>query len=173
MFTLVTWLLLSSSPLGAAAFARGDYAVAEKFFLAAWQLHPDANTASNLGAVSRRLHKLADAERWFDTVFALRLKQLGASHADTVIALNNRGVARLALGHPHQARADLEAALARVRAHTADHAAILANLGDVALQQARLGEASRLCLQAFQIDPGRSRACREGVGRVAISAVEH
>jgi Flp pilus assembly protein TadD len=172
MLSLALWILLSPNPQGAAAFARGDYVQAERLFALAWRVRPHANVASNLGAVARRLGRGRDAEHWFDRVYEMRREQFGEEHPDTVIALNNRGVARRQLGQLQAARADFQRALALVTAGSKDQASILANLGALALEQARLGEASRLCGQAFQLHPESARDCRASIDRVSITAGE-
>jgi tetratricopeptide (TPR) repeat protein len=168
MLTLAFWILVSSNELGAAAFARGQFALAEHLFTLAWDLAPAPNIASNRGAVARRLGKPAEAEHWFDTVYTLRRQRLGDAHPDTVMALNNRAVARAALGRLREARADYQQALSLVHPGSADHAAILANLGDLAFEQARLHEARTLCAQALALN---ARAqCQQRLERVSVDA---
>lgn len=212
--TLMLWLLLpptAVNQIGAEAFARGQFIAAQRLFALAWSGLPRANVASNLGATARRLGEWDAAERWFTTVIELRTASLGPAHADTAIAWNNRGEARMHQGRLTEARADLSHALAFTELSAADRAAVLHNLGDlnrrerqwtdakqvlelslalrpsatltatllatvlaemgeVALDRARLGEAMRLCRQAVALAPawGPARRCRERVQAVAV-----
>jgi tetratricopeptide (TPR) repeat protein len=169
MLLLALFFLAGANQLGAAAFAQGDYAAAGRWFSLAWEVAPRSNVASNLGAVARRLSDWPQAEHWFGQAYALRKQQLGVAHADTLIALNNRAVARLALGRWSEARRDLETALQNVEAGSADHAAMLANLGDLDLRQARLAEAEAHCREAWRIDRAFGAQCLTRLERLAVS----
>lgn len=206
------WLLPAPAvnQLGAGAFARGDFPAAQQLFLLAWRQRPDANVASNLAATARRLRDWPAADRWFTLVIELRSETLGADHADTAIAWNNRGEARLQGGRPSAARSDLKHAKALARA-AADQAVILHNLGELArregqlaearaslqaslalrpqspataellasvlaelgqaaLERARLHEAIQLCREASALAPSLARPCQERIALVAVDA---
>ncbi|MGH9719327.1 MAG: tetratricopeptide repeat protein [Bryobacteraceae bacterium] len=142
--------------LGAARFAAGDTAQAERLFHAALANAGDALTRAkiigNLAALKKRECRYTDAAALFERALELRRAALGEDHVDVAVAWNNLGEARRLEGRPEDAARLFERALAILEPRPgsgADAGLVLANLAELRRAAGKLTEAEAMLRRAL------------------------
>ena len=166
-----------ASNLAATARRRGNWPVAERWFtevierraLALGTSHADTAMAwNNRGETRLRMGRYGEARE--DFKLALTLSHVDS---DSAVMLHNLGDLERSVGRFTEARQALEESLRRRPGAAATStllALVLAELGERALDRARLPEAMRLCRSAMALAPTLDRAvrCERRVSALAV-----
>lgn len=119
--------------------------------------HPDVAASWNsLGTAQRGLRRLDLARASYEQAYAIWRRSLGDDHANVASALNNLGNLERELDRPADAERHLEAAVATwrrldARAHAADIATAVANLGNLAYDRGDRARARARLVEALAL----------------------